>query len=202
MNSGVFKLKEMFESLNLPPMVEVSKKSQEEDLKKDLEIFYLKELKPESLDLKSLESSVDEIFQMFDQFTDEFDKKDMKIIPTGSYLTNSLRRNKLDVDFCLVHNENIWKVLDYWCDFIKNSGFGFEATTLYDNNDLIFVKVYREFAKNKEFSFNFYDYNLTDDWAKRIFTRTLNLNIEYVKFVSSNENENLRVLRSVLKNWA
>ena len=190
----------MFESLNLPPMVEVSKKSQEDELKKDLEILYLKELKPECVDLKSLESTVDEIFQIFDQFTDDFDKKDMKIIPTGSYLTNSLRKKKLDVDFCLVHNENLLKVLDYWCEFIKKAGF--DATTLYDNNDLRFVKVYRENEQNKEFSFNFYDYNLTDDWAKRIFTRTLNLNIEYVKFVSSNENENLRVLRSVLKNWA
>lgn len=200
MSSGVFKLKEMFESLNLPPMVEVSKKSQEDDLKKDLELLYLKELKPESVDLKSLESSVDQIFQIFEQFTEEVDKKYIKIIPTGSYLTNSLRKNRLDVDFCLVHNENIWKVMDYWCDFIKNSGF--DATTLYDINDLSFVKVFRENDKNQEFSFNFYDYNLSDDWSKRMFTRTLNLNMEYVKFLSYDQNENLRILRLVLKNWA
>jgi len=201
-NSTIFKINELCEHLNVQQLPEnIKNKTLDVDLKMSLELLYHKELKSESSDLNRLESYVDEIYAIFDNFIVKC-KRDVKMVVIGSFLTNSLRKNHYEVDFCLVHEEFNYDILENWKQVLIQDQ-RMDAVTITDVKELNFIKVYRENEKNnKEISFNFYDYNLSDERKKRSFLRSLKLNQDYVNFVTAFENEDLTILRAILKNWA
>ena len=130
-----------------------------------------------------------------------FNQNRFQLIPVGSFITNSLRKNKYEADVLLINESDLEKdkILRLWNECIqKDSRKIFNSTIMNDINQEKIIKVFVEnLAANTEMALNFYvisEKNMN-------LTKILKINQEYLNFlVKYNNNiEELLILRKISK---
>ena len=146
-----------------------------------------------------------QFYEEIEKIFDVFQRKNagFRLIPIGSFLTNSLRKNKGECDIFLV-NENCETKeisLKLWEEEISRF---YRKKCVFDLNQEKFLKVFIEKEENSRNSFNFYLYDCKNIEKKQKLMRSLTINQEFLRFFLCNSHEiceEMRVLRGILKNW-
>lgn len=173
--------------------------------KQDLEIFYYKELVPEKAQLKTLSDYHESLNLFFSNFLKNYPNKGLKILPIGSFITNSLRKNKLEIDLVIINEEKEEDKKLVNTMFRELKGLNqFTIELLADMFEGEYIKAL--IKEEKELAFNIFVLNpKTEGYSgmrdKRRLNGLLEVYNEYLSIPGLTENEDLLKLRRILKNW-